>query len=230
MAELAAAATIIQLIQFSGVVLSGCYDYINKAKNAPADIQKAINDIAGLEGILKRLHTLISDPEDQRNASLRSLDGPNGPFQACTQALTELQTKLKALTEASSTRRRLLWPLEQNKIEEILRRLSDQKQTFIFALLVDHPEDHRETVNHLEAARKLMEDMKVTERQNRILNWLKGSDPSTNFNAARKKHETGTGDWLLQLKDFQSWETGCAPILWLYGIPGAGKTILRFVI
>jgi hypothetical protein len=57
--------------------------------------------------------------------------------------------------------------------------------------------------------------LKVTERRNSILNWLKGSDPSTNFIAARKKHEEGTGDWWLRSKEFQSWETGCTLILWL---------------
>lgn len=80
MAELAAAATIIQLIQFSGVILTSCYDYISKVKSASGDIEKVINDVSGLEGILKRLHALISDGEDERHALLKSLERPNGPF------------------------------------------------------------------------------------------------------------------------------------------------------
>lgn len=102
MAELAAAATIIQLVQFSGVVLTSCYDYISKAKSASGDIEKVINDVSGFEGILKRLHSLISDGEDERHAFLKSLETPNGPFQDCFQALKELQKRLKILTEASS--------------------------------------------------------------------------------------------------------------------------------
>ena len=226
MAELAAAATIVQLVQFSGVILTSCYDYISKAKTASGDIEKVINDVSGLEGILKRLHSLISDGENERHAILKSL---NGPFQACSQALKELQKRLDILTEASSARRKLLWPLEEKKILEILGRLGGQKQIFILALAGDHAfSDEANAKQGKEAIDKLNE-MKIREERNKILNWLAGADPSTNYNTARKKHEKGTGDWLLQSEQFQTWKDADSHIMWLYGIPGAGKTILRFV-
>jgi ankyrin repeat domain-containing protein 50 len=229
MAELAAAATIIQLVQFSGVILTSCYDYISKAKSASGDIEKVINDVSGLEGILKRLHSLISDGEDERHALLKSLERPNGPFRACSQSLEELQKRLKILTEASSARRKLLWPLEEKKILEILRQLGEQKQTFILALAGDHAfSDEANAKQGKEAIDKLNE-MKIKDERNKILNWLRGADPSTNYNTARKKHEKGTGDWLLQSEQFQTWKDANSHIMWLYGIPGAGKTILRFV-
>ena len=229
MAEIAAAATIIQLIQFSGTVLSSCYDYIRKAKNAPGDIQNVINDISGLEGILKRLQSLTSDPEDERHALLKSLEGPNGAFQASSQALKELQKRLKPLTEASNARRRLMWPLEQSKIAEILNKLGEQKQIFLFALVGDHAFSDDANAAEVNKVRIMLEDMKVTKQRNKVISWLRGADPSTNYNAARKKHESGTGDWLLHSEHFQSWEVGGGQFMWLYGIPGAGKTILRFV-
>ncbi|KAF2793620.1 hypothetical protein K505DRAFT_195201, partial [Melanomma pulvis-pyrius CBS 109.77] len=65
--------------------------------------------------------------------------------------------------------------------------------------------------------------------RSKILNWLSGTDPSTNFNTARKKHEKDTGKWLLHSEQFQSWKKTDGQIMWLYGIPGAGKTIIRFI-
>ena len=160
MAELAAAATVMQLIQFSGVVLTGCYEYINKAKSATSELEKVINDVSGLEGILRQLHLLMADPDDERHALLKSLGRPDGPFQACSQALQKLHKKLRALTEASSARRKLLWPLEEVKILEILRRLGEQKQTFILALAGDHAlADAANAKQGKEAVEKL-DDMK----------------------------------------------------------------------
>lgn len=60
----------------------------------------------------------------------------------------------------------------------------------------------------------------------RIKAWLSPTDPSTNFNHAKKIRHTGTGKWLLQSDSFVEWEHGARRHLWLYGMPGCGKTIL----
>lgn len=226
---MAEAATVIQLIQFSGIVLTGCYEYISKARNATAEIEKVLNDVSGLENILKQLQLLMSNPDGSRHQLVKSLGRPSGPFQACSQALQKLQKKLKNLTEASSARRRLMWPLEEGNILEILRRLGEQKQTFILALMGDHALSDDVNTRHGREAIDKLNDMNTREERSKILNWLSGTDPSTNFNTARKKHEKDTGKWLLHSEKFQSWKKTNGHIMWLYGIPGAGKTILRFI-
>lgn len=140
-----------------------------------------------------------------------------------------MQKRLKTLTEASSARRRLLWPLEEKKILGILGRLGEQKQTFILTLAGDHAfSDEANAKQGKETIDKLNE-MKIREERNKILHWLRGADPSTNYNTARQKHEKGTGGWLLKSEQFRTWKDADCHIMWLYGIPGAGKTILRFV-
>jgi len=229
MAEAAAVATVVQLIQFSGIVLSGCYQYISKAKAAEREITNVINDVSGLEGILKRLHELIENNVSDRQVLLSSLGRPGGTFQACGEALKDLQKRLASLTNASGTRRKLLWPLEEGKIFDIRRRLGEHKQAFILALVGDlaisskgDALQGRETVERLKS-------MQSSEERSKILNWLGGSDPSTNYNAARKTHEENTGDWLLQSEQLRSWMDANGQIMWLTGIPGAGKTILTYV-
>lgn len=64
------------------------------------------------------------------------------------------------------------------------------------------------------------------ERLGKICSWLSAPDPSTNYHKAHKQRQAETGLWLLQNARFAEWKEGAASRLWLYGIPGCGKTIL----
>ena len=66
----------------------------------------------------------------------------------------------------------------------------------------------------------------INARQQKIIDWLKVCDPSTNHNAARNSHESGTGAWFIDSSEFVNWRDNQIRSLWLQGIPGAGKTIL----
>jgi hypothetical protein len=123
-------------------------------------------------------------------------------------------------------RRRLLWPFEKGKLEEMLAGLEKHKTTLTLALTGDISKDQKETKRAVEKISDQVEDLKISGERKEIGAWLAGADPSTNHNAARKAHETGTGDWLLNLEKFKSWRDGEGGILWLHGIPGAGKTVL----
>ena len=54
----------------------------------------------------------------------------------------------------------------------------------------------------------------------------------------RKHHEllhlegrqSGIADWLLGTEEFATWSTGKVTLMWCYGIPGAGKTVLSSLI
>ncbi|KAG0648347.1 Ankyrin repeat-rich membrane-spanning [Hyphodiscus hymeniophilus] len=64
-----------------------------------------------------------------------------------------------------------------------------------------------------------------SEREN-LLKWISSlADPSTNHNNAVKKREPETGVWFLESDDFYTWMRS-GGFLWLYGIPGCGKTML----
>ncbi|KAK2747861.1 hypothetical protein FQN55_004738 [Onygenales sp. PD_40] len=59
-----------------------------------------------------------------------------------------------------------------------------------------------------------------------IRRWLDGPDPSENFNQAIKNRYDGTGRWFVEGKQYQRWKNDASSFIWLYGIPGCGKTIL----
>ncbi|KAF2652559.1 HET-domain-containing protein, partial [Lophiostoma macrostomum CBS 122681] len=68
------------------------------------------------------------------------------------------------------------------------------------------------------------------ERLGKICSWLSAPDPSTNYHKAHKQRQAETGLWLLHNARFAEWKQIAASRLWLYGIPGCGKTILSSTI
>jgi hypothetical protein len=75
-----------------------------------------------------------------------------------------------------------------------------------------------------------VKDMRLTQRQENIYCWLSTLDPSTNYNKALAQRHEGTGLWFLHSDAFAAWKSQRNSFLWLYGIPGCGKTILSSTI
>jgi hypothetical protein len=61
-----------------------------------------------------------------------------------------------------------------------------------------------------------------------ICTWLERTNPSPLHNAAVRKHEPHTSAWLQRTTEWQDWLSSSSPdrLFWIYGIPGAGKTVL----
>ena len=72
-----------------------------------------------------------------------------------------------------------------------------------------------------------VEEIQSTVKDMKLYKWLSPPDPSTNFNNAIKERHKGSGLWLLESQSFRLWKANSEPILWLHGIPGCGKTVLR---
>ncbi|KAH8663322.1 hypothetical protein BGZ61DRAFT_485097 [Ilyonectria robusta] len=72
--------------------------------------------------------------------------------------------------------------------------------------------------------------MRTNSHAARIKRWLSPADPSTNANKARKSRHMGTGTWFLESDHFAQWKLGLRRHMWLYGMPGCGKTVLSATI
>ncbi|CUS12931.1 unnamed protein product, partial [Tuber aestivum] len=59
-----------------------------------------------------------------------------------------------------------------------------------------------------------------------ILKWLNVVDPASNYSSALAVREPGTGSWLLEGDEYKDWKGDRGGVLWLYGIPGCGKSVL----
>ncbi len=63
-----------------------------------------------------------------------------------------------------------------------------------------------------------------------MLRWLGAPDPSSNHNAACAAHSPTTGNWLLTSDAFKLWWASPNELLWIYGLPGCGKSVLASTI
>jgi hypothetical protein len=95
-------ASIVTLIEVSGATLSACYRFISKARRAPTEITKAINEVNGLKEILEALTALISSSESTPHTFLTILHGPSGPLETCTAILQEIQKQLEEMQDVSN--------------------------------------------------------------------------------------------------------------------------------
>lgn len=68
--------------------------------------------------------------------------------------------------------------------------------------------------------------MLLDEERDKLLRWLVQTNPSGNHNTAMSRHDADTGAWLAKSPEYQAWQTLQTRLLWFYGIPGAGKTVL----
>jgi NACHT domain len=59
-----------------------------------------------------------------------------------------------------------------------------------------------------------------------VLKWLVTTDPSGFHNSTYALREGNTGLWLHNSPEYNSFKEGMTPLIWFYGIPGAGKSVL----
>jgi len=64
----------------------------------------------------------------------------------------------------------------------------------------------------------------------KILDWLTKTDYGPQQNDYIKRRQPGTGQWLLDSAEFQTWLKTERQTLFCPGIPGAGKTIITSIV
>ncbi|KAH7120600.1 ankyrin repeat-containing domain protein [Dactylonectria macrodidyma] len=74
------------------------------------------------------------------------------------------------------------------------------------------------------------EDRERYEEQQTILDWLTPIDYTLQQNDFLSRRQPGTGQWLIESKEFLSWVASSKQTLFCPGIPGAGKSILASVV
>ena len=68
------------------------------------------------------------------------------------------------------------------------------------------------------------------EERRKIEDWLFPFDFAAQHNDFNGRRQEGTGQWLLNSKEFRTWLDGTEQTLFCPGIPGAGKTIITSLV
>jgi hypothetical protein len=231
---LSAVASVIAVLQISESVISACRKYLKTAKGARKDIVNVITMVTALKGTLEAIHDLLAgDDDDTEDPSLQLLNSLEPSFTACYEAMETIARRLGIDIATTSTEditvsflQKATWPWKEKEVAKVLQSLEKFKTIFILALNGETAKVVRAVQEGVKDVTKALEKMTISERHKRILKWLNITDPSVNHNAARLKHEPTTGDWLLESELLTTWKEAKRDSLWLYGKPGAGKTIL----
>jgi hypothetical protein len=81
-------------------------------------------------------------------------------------------------------------------------------------------------LDRVESSQNVLTTYVDEQSMTKINEWLAPANVRANHTAATKLRHGTTGSWFLDGDAFQSWLSQPNSLLWLYAIPGAGKTVL----
>ncbi|KAN0141385.1 hypothetical protein V8E53_001141 [Lactarius tabidus] len=86
-------------------------------------------------------------------------------------------------------------------------------------------DDGKETKQVVQQLANSVDDAKWVQVRASLRSWVTPPDPSTNHNIACRIQLDGTAQWFFQGGIFSEWKS-TGSLLWIYGKPGSGKSIL----
>jgi hypothetical protein len=146
MAEIAAASSIVQLIDFSGKILAAGYGFLAKVARAPAEIRMLLSDIANINALLDRMQSLAHDSNDiSTKSALKSLTS-NDTFKTCENLLRTAERCLESCRQSDGHQlknlgRALKWPLTEREMKDTMQQLRKVQEQLTTALTVDSAYD-----------------------------------------------------------------------------------------
>jgi len=239
MDPLSIASGVAGLITLSEVVISRTYNTIIKCKNASEDACKLLREVQSLLGILQSVSTL----ERKLGATAVQSQIPGREVSACQKTLQSIRDKLEkadpredGITILQKAKRTLKWPISASSMDEILKEMERHKSTFDLAVSVDTldtilamSEGQAATtakIDHLEHSLQHLVRAEMTKEARRVLQVLGADSADGHHRSNWRLYHPGTGLWFSEGSTFRDWCRGSNAKLWIYGIPGAGKTIL----
>ncbi|KAL8875500.1 MAG: hypothetical protein Q9198_006153 [Flavoplaca austrocitrina] len=132
------------------------------------------------------------------------------------------------------------WPLSKSKTLELIGTLERHKATCTLALASTGRADVHSVLEQTRISNKYLAEIRskqetilkiqLSHEQKNALAWFSRVDPASKHRAFARERQDGTGMWLFDLPQMIRWLEGRKTALWVYGIPGAGKTTLSTLV
>jgi NACHT domain/Fungal N-terminal domain of STAND proteins len=159
-------ASIIAVVTISEAVLSSCWQYLEKARNAQKDVKKILDVVGSLKSILEHLKRLADSAHgnelDPRLPLLSALAVPNGPLMSCEAILQELEKKLGPAPKSFGLKA-MKWPFKENAVNEIVETIEKHKSTIILALSGDSLQSIRVINDGVEQLSTAVENLSIKQ-------------------------------------------------------------------
>ena len=230
---LSVTASIIAVIELTGTVGHLCYKYRSAVKGAAKDAARITNEVDALRGVLQQLLSIAEEEEEagtHRLVALSKIAQPGGSLEQCTKDLDVLIIRLEPKDGSLHVKSSLTWPFKAGEVENTLNGFERLKSTLQLAILADSAKTTSRVEDSIGRVEISMQGLKMSHAQRALTEWLRAPDPSVNHHTARRKHEPDTGEWIFHSDGFKNWLKYKKEFLWIYGLPGSGKTILASTI
>ncbi|KAL8735775.1 MAG: hypothetical protein Q9166_000639 [cf. Caloplaca sp. 2 TL-2023] len=137
----------------------------------------------------------------------------------------------------------LKWPLSRSRTLELIASLERHKATCALALAGDGVVGVHSVLKETQLSNKCLAEIRAKqetmfklqlnqeeEELEKALAWLSPVDPALKHRAFARDRQDGTGFWLFDLPEMKAWLETPKNGLWIWGIPGAGKTTLSTLV
>jgi hypothetical protein len=122
------------------------------------------------------------------------------------------------------------WKSFDTRFKHILTALSRHKQLIESQGTLLHFREYQEDRDRIFREFEKREEAENRERYHAVMQWLCSADNAVEFDdaCAARTDSAATGDWILRHPKVKEWKNDDVPpssILWINGIPGAGKRV-----
>jgi hypothetical protein len=136
------AATILQLVSFTGEILVAGYGYLSRVQKAPPEIRSLLKEAANLNALLDQLQALVTeDPSPHVISAIETLTYLD-VFGNCRSLMKVVLKSIKECEQISGQGarnfgRRLLWPFKEKETKETMQQLGRLREALSAAVVVD---------------------------------------------------------------------------------------------
>jgi len=237
---LSISASIAGLVTLADVAFSRTYRYVRAVKNASKEISALSSELSALYGVLCSVRSISTQLEGEAFESAARLRCIN----SCQKTLEEVQRILDRDKTSSlqdepweTMKRKLRWPFKSSEVKSLISDIERHKETLGLALeadgiagLLQILSGLKDIENQLHLRREIETRVMLNDSRENILRTFGKIDHRRSHEMNRKLRHPGTGIWLTESPKFQHWLHSANGCLWLYGIPGAGKTVIASLV
>ncbi|KAL2671363.1 hypothetical protein Neosp_013948 [[Neocosmospora] mangrovei] len=206
-------------------------ELVNKARkdfqSAPSQFQDISNEVRSLSIVLSDVEVSVSESELDawQRADLQAI------VSSCRDVLEALEDTLDKYRDLNLGKERLgnrvkmVWKRidwDPGEIGELRARITSNTM-LLNTFLGGISSQTMYTIKHGVDRLNLQQN---NQRRLRTLDWLTQLDYAAQQQDFISRRQPGTGKWLLESEEYQSWLTTVGNTLFCPGMPGAGKTIL----
>ncbi|KAF7370630.1 Ankyrin repeat domain containing protein [Mycena sanguinolenta] len=201
-------------------------DYVHTFRDAQNQRRLLLMEIETLEPLLRELDSRIQRGQGGSAASgVQNFEEPLTKFREMMERLA------KELGQNNGFIGRVTWSMwTKEDVEEELatvRRFQASLTLWLELNIWDFAQDIFKSVRDIaQNQEKYLNDTK----RDGIIEWYSPLNFFVRQADIFRLHQPGTGRWFLEMNSFKEWECGFGKVLWCRGMPGAGKTVLMFVI